>query len=104
MRRGISAFEVLVCFEPMSWPLRTSGGGCAVDTGDEPLHVRHEESRGSIAGMENKVPFIDPSPDPDGGPNEPRTSELLTVGPKATFQWPPDCRWPFVDHKGDNDT
>lgn len=59
---------------------------------------------GSIAGMKNKVPFIDPSPDPDKDPNEPRKSELLTVGPKATFQWPQDCLWPFVDHKGDNDT
>jgi hypothetical protein len=62
------------------------------------------KARGSIAGMENKVPFIDPSPDPGGGPNEPRKSELLTVGAKATFQWPPDCLWPFVDHKEDNDT
>jgi hypothetical protein len=24
--------------------------------------------------------------------------------PKATFQWPPDCLWPFIDHGSDTDT
>jgi hypothetical protein len=23
---------------------------------------------------------------------------VLPYKPKATFQWPPDCLWPFMDH------
>jgi hypothetical protein len=23
---------------------------------------------------------------------------------KATFHWPPDCLWPFMDHGPENDT
>jgi hypothetical protein len=29
---------------------------------------------------------------------------VLTYKPKATFQWPPECLWPFMDHKVDRDT
>jgi DNA-binding NtrC family response regulator len=36
--------------------------------------------------------------------NEPRKSELLTARSKATFQWPPDCLWPFIDHGWDSET
>lgn len=48
----------------------------------------------------NKVPFVDSRPDP----KEPEKSETLTIRPKATFQWPPDCVWPFTDQKWDSDT
>jgi hypothetical protein len=54
--------------------------------------------------MKNKILFTDPSPDLDQHPNEPRKSELLTARPKATFQWPPDCLWPFIDHGSDSET
>jgi hypothetical protein len=74
-------------------------GGCTVDTADS-----YAEGRGSEAGMKNKLPFPDPSPDPDQHPYEPRTSELLTPRPKATFQWPPDCLWPFIDRGWDSET
>jgi len=49
--------------------------------------------------MINKAPSAVPSPDSDQHPNESRKPELLTTRPKATFQWPPDCVWPFTDHK-----
>jgi hypothetical protein len=54
--------------------------------------------------MMNRPPFIDPLPDPDLRPDEPRPPELLTARPKATFQWPPDCLRPFIDHRWDNET
>jgi hypothetical protein len=57
-----------------------------------------------VAGMKNKVPCTDPSPDPDQHPNEARKSELLTARPKATFQWPPDCLWQFIDRGWDGET
>jgi hypothetical protein len=28
----------------------------------------------------------------------------LTHKPKAVFQWPPDCLWPFIDHEEKGDT
>jgi hypothetical protein len=56
-----------------------------------------------VAAMKNKVPFTDRSPDPDQRPDEPRKSELLTARPKATFEWPPDCMWSFIDHGWDSD-
>jgi hypothetical protein len=54
--------------------------------------------------MKNKVPLTVPSPDPDQHPNEPRKSEPLTARPKVTFQWPPDCLWPFIDRGWDSET
>ena len=54
--------------------------------------------------MINKAPSAVPSSDPDQRPNEPRKPELLTARPKATFQWPPDCVWPFTDYEQDNKT
>ena len=65
---------------------------------------RYAEGRGSIAGMKNKVPFTDPSSDTNQHANEPRKSELLPGRLKATFQWPPDCLWPFIDHGSDSET
>jgi hypothetical protein len=29
---------------------------------------------------------------------------VLTRKPKAVFQWPPDCLWPFIDHGSEKDT
>jgi CheY-like chemotaxis protein len=78
--------------------------GCAVDTDDGQLHERCAEGRGGVAAMKSKVPFNDPSPDPDQHPNEPRKSELFTARPKATFQWPPDYLWPFIDRGWDSET
>ena len=43
------------------------------------------------------VPFADLSPDRDDHSGEPKPSELLATRPKATFQWPPDCPWPFLE-------
>ena len=54
--------------------------------------------------MMNKAPTVVPSPNPDQHPNEPGKSELLTARPKAAFQWPPDCAWPFIDNKWDTET
>jgi hypothetical protein len=35
--------------------------------------------------------------------DELKNVQVPTYKPKATFQWPPDCLWPFTDHK-ENDT
>jgi hypothetical protein len=29
---------------------------------------------------------------------------VLTYKTKATFYWPPDCLWPFIDHGSEPDT
>jgi len=26
--------------------------------------------------------------------------QVITYKPKATFRWPPDCLWPFMDDDG----
>jgi hypothetical protein len=52
--------------------------------------------------MMNKTPSAVPSPDSDQHPNEPRKPEFLSR-PKATFQWPTDCVWPFIDHEWDSE-
>jgi hypothetical protein len=54
--------------------------------------------------MMNKAPTTTPAPDLDQGPDEPRKSEVVTTRPKAAFQWPPDCVWPFIDQGRDTDT
>ena len=57
-----------------------------------------------IPPMMNKIPFADPSPDRDdhcGGPEPP---EPVVPRPKAAFQWPPDCVWPFIDRGRAGDT
>jgi len=52
----------------------------------------------------NKIPFADRSPDRDDHCGGPELSELLVTRPKAAFQWPPDCAWPFIDHGRASDT
>jgi hypothetical protein len=54
--------------------------------------------------MINRIPFADPSPDRDDQCGELNPPELLVIRPKAAFQWPPDCVWPFIDRKSDSDT
>jgi hypothetical protein len=54
--------------------------------------------------MINKASAAVPSPDSDQRSNEPRKPERLATRPKATFQWPPDCVWPFTGYNRDNKT
>jgi hypothetical protein len=44
-----------------------------------------------------------PSYDPDYFPDDSKPKDLAHK-PKAVFQWPPDCLWPFIDHGSENDT
>ena len=50
--------------------------------------------------MMNKVPMLDSSPDHE----KPKQTDQLAIGPKATFQWPPECVWPFIDLRWDSET
>jgi hypothetical protein len=50
--------------------------------------------------MTNKVPLFDSSPDS----KEPKKSDPQAISPKAAFQWPPDCLWPFMEHRSKGDT
>jgi len=54
--------------------------------------------------MMKRIPFADPSPDRDDHFGLPEPPESLIVTRKATFQWPPECAWPFMDRKWDSDT
>jgi hypothetical protein len=54
--------------------------------------------------MMHRIPFADPSPDREDHVGEPNPPQLFVTRPKAAFQWPPDCLWPFVGRKGDNDS
>jgi hypothetical protein len=35
--------------------------------------------------------------------DEPKKLEVPTSRPNATFHWPPDCKWPFMDHGSDSE-
>ena len=50
--------------------------------------------------MMNKVPKLDSSPDPE----QPKQIDPLAIRPKAAFQWPPNCVWPFIDLRWDSET
>jgi hypothetical protein len=52
----------------------------------------------------NRIPFADPSPDLDSHSDESKPPDRIAIIPKAAFQWPPDCTWPFIDHRRDSDT
>jgi hypothetical protein len=54
--------------------------------------------------MMNRSCFDDPSPGPRERPDEPKPAEPLVTKPKVTFQWPPDCLWPFIDQEVESDT
>jgi hypothetical protein len=43
----------------------------------------------------SEVPYCDSHQQPD----ELKRLEVPTSKPKAKFHWPPDCLWPFTDHK-----
>jgi hypothetical protein len=46
-----------------------------------------------------EVPVYDPDQLPDDSkPNG------LTHKSKSVFHWPPDCLWPFMEHRSDDDT
>jgi hypothetical protein len=36
--------------------------------------------------------------------NESKKVTVPTYKPKATFHWPSDCLWPFLDHGPETDT
>jgi hypothetical protein len=51
----------------------------------------------------NQSPVAVVSPDPTQESGEFVASELATTRSKVTFQWPPDCLWPFLDRGYDPD-
>lgn len=60
---------------------------------------------GRVLHMTTSESFTLQTPDPDKAPRPPthhlppadKTAEHIPIPrrPKATFQWPPDCLWPF---------
>jgi hypothetical protein len=57
-----------------------------------------------------KIPFTERAPAPEKAPqlprelppvNKPGRPILVPSRPKAAFQWPPDCLWPFIDRRWD---
>jgi hypothetical protein len=56
------------------------------------------------APMMYKIPFSDPSPDRNDHCGEPKLPAPPAIIRKATFQWPPDCVWPFTDRASNTDT
>jgi hypothetical protein len=54
--------------------------------------------------MMSRVTLADLSPDTDQHPDERMPSERPTSRAKVTFQWPPDCLWPFIDNGWDSET
>ena len=50
--------------------------------------------------MISEVPFYDSHQPSD----EPNKLEVPTSRLKAAFQWPSDCKWPFMDHESDSET
>jgi hypothetical protein len=73
---------------PIWW--RSPWDRCATPSGESP--------------MMNKIPFADPSPDRDDHCSGPEPPELLATGPRAAFERPPDCAWPFINHGRASDT
>jgi hypothetical protein len=54
--------------------------------------------------LESPLMIIDlPSYDPDYLPDDSKPKDF-THKPKAVFQWPPDCLWPFIDQGSEKDT
>jgi hypothetical protein len=51
--------------------------------------------------MISKAPYHESDQRAD---ENPKTLDVLTYKPKATFQWPPDCLWPFMDEVPHTDT
>jgi len=63
-----------------------------------------------VLHMTASEPFTPRTPDPDKAPRPPTRHQppaekpgkpkLVPIKPKATFQWPPDCLWPFTESIG----
>jgi hypothetical protein len=51
--------------------------------------------------MINKAPVHESDRLPD---DELRNVQALTYKPKAAFQWPPECLWPFINDGLHRDT
>jgi hypothetical protein len=47
--------------------------------------------------MPNKIPYADPAIDPNRRLDDTQLPAVVATRRKATFQWPPDCLWPFID-------
>ena len=45
-----------------------------------------------------------PSYDSLQQPDRREKSEVVASRPKARFQWPPDCLWPFMEHGPETET
>jgi hypothetical protein len=55
--------------------------------------------------MMKRVPFEDPVPDVGNYMDDPEPLEVLASRPtKVTFQWPPQCLWPFFDRPRNGDS
>jgi hypothetical protein len=54
--------------------------------------------------MTDKVPFVDLFRESDAHPDEAKPVDRRVSRWKATFQWPPDCLWPFIDSGHDTET
>ncbi len=61
---------------------------------------------GQCLHMTTSEPFTPRTPDPDKAPRPPTLPQpptekpgkpILVPKPKAAFQWPPDCLWPFTE-------
>ena len=57
----------------------------------------------TVLCMFSTIRFADPPRAPNTQADHAKPLEPLVTRPKATFQWPPDCLWPFVDQKADSD-
>jgi hypothetical protein len=77
-----------------------------VCSSDGAASLRHIFS-GRYFHMTANEPFTPRTPDPDKAPRPPTHHQppaekpgkpiLVPSKPKATFQWPPDCLWPFTE-------
>jgi hypothetical protein len=47
------------------------------------------------------LPHEDRSHEPMDHSDESRPLEIPATKPKTTFQWPPECLWPFIDREYD---
>jgi hypothetical protein len=83
--------------EELTWPSPFGLSGFRIG-----ISLRHALVRN--APMMPRILLADPSPERDDHYGEPTLSEGLARRPKAAFQWPPDCMWPFKDHGSDSDT
>jgi hypothetical protein len=61
--------------------------------------LRHLYLEGSR--MISKAPSHEFDEPPD---DKPQKLQVVTRRPKATFHWPPDCLWPFMDDAPGTDT